>query len=132
MAPGLLLVKAGQERALERALRALGLPPDAPFSAHASPQSVAVPEYEFPEDTRRKRALLEQALAEGKQVRLMYQTETYHGWYGESRPGRTRQRLLTPLEIYREGSTPYLRAEGVDDPEEERIRVGYILGIALI
>ncbi len=132
IAPGLLLVKAGQQEALERELGALGLSPSGTFSAQPGVQSEPAPEYEFPEDTRRKRALLEQATEEGRRVRLMYQTETYHGWYGESRPGKTRQRLLTPLEIYREGSTPYLRAEGIDDPEEERIRIGYILGIALV
>ena len=132
LAPGLLLVRPGQQAALERALTALGLNPGGQFVAGKGAAGTTTPDYEFPEDTRRKRALLEQALAEGRQVQLMYQTETYHGWYGESRPGKTRQRRLVPKEIYREGSTPYLLAEGVDDPEEERIRVGYILGIALV
>lgn len=132
LAPGLLLVRAGQQSALERELTTLGLTPDGAFVAGKQATSSAAPDYDFPEDTRRKRALLEQAIAEGRQVQLMYQTETYHGWYGESRPGKTRQRLFTPKEIYKEGSTPYLLAEGVNDPEEERIRVGYILGIALV
>ena len=132
LAPGVLLVRAGQQSALERELKALGLTPDGAFVAGRQAGVNAAPDYDFPEDTRRKRALLEQAIAEGRQVRLMYQTETYHGWYGESRPGKTRQRLFMPKEIYKEGSTPYLLAEGVDDPEEERIRVGYILGIALV
>ena len=131
LAPGLLLVKAGQEAALKRELSALGLPPDGEFSARPQNAAQSAPDYEFPEDTRRKRLLLEQAIAEGRNVRLMYQTETYHGWYGESRPGKSRQRLLTPREIYKEGSTPYLLADVVGEQEEERIRVGYVLGIAL-
>jgi len=132
LAPGLLLVKAGQQAALEHELTALGLTPDGHFSAEPPPPEERSPEYEFPADTRRKRLLLEQAIAEGRTVRLMYQTETFHGWYGESRPGRTRQRLLRPLGIDKDGSTPYLLAEGIDDPEEERIRIGYVLGIALV
>ncbi len=132
IAPGLLLVRAGQQSALERELKALGLTPGGALTAGKQAGVNAAPDYDFPEDTRRKRALLEQAIIDGRQVRLMYQTETYHGWYGESRPGKTRQRLFVPKEIYKEGSTPYLLAEGVNDPEEERIRVGYILGIALV
>jgi Helicase conserved C-terminal domain len=132
LAPGLLLVRAGQQSALERELTGLGLAPENHFTPQPQATEVSTPDYEFPEDTRRKRALLEEAIEAGRRVRLMYQAETYHGWYGESRPGKTRQRLLTPMEIYRQGSTPYLRAEGVDDPEEEQIRVGYILGIAVV
>ncbi|WP_407569473.1 helicase-associated domain-containing protein [Deinococcus altitudinis] len=132
LAPGLLLVKAGQQGALERELSALGLTPDGEFSAQPQNAGKTAPDYEFPEDTRRKRILLEQAITEGRDARLMYQTETYHGWYGESRPGKTRQRLLTPREIYKEGSTPYLLADVVGEQEEERIRVGYVLGIALV
>jgi hypothetical protein len=125
-------VKAGQEGALKRELTALGLTPDGEFSARPQNTAASAPDYEFPEDTRRKRLLLEQAIAEGRDARLMYQTETYHGWYGESRPGKTRQRLLTPREIYKEGSTPYLLADVVGEQEEERVRVGYVLGIALM
>jgi len=132
LAPGLLLVEAGQQAALEHELEALGLTPDGTFTAGPQPAEARTPEYEFPADTRRKRLLLEQAIAEGRSVRLMYQTETFHGWYGESRPGRTRQRLLRPLGIDKDGSTPYLLVEGIDDPEEERIRIGYVLGIALV
>ena len=132
LTPCLLLVKTGQEQALKRELTALGLTPDGEFSAQPQNAAQSAPDYEFPEDTRRKRILLEQAIAEGRNVRLMYQTETYHGWYGESRPGKSRQRLLTPREIYKEGSTPYLLADVVGEQEEERIRVGYVLGIALV
>ena len=132
LAPGLLLVRAGQQGTVEHELGRLGLPPEGPLGLQSASDAPGLPDYEFPEDTRRKRALLEQAIAEGRQVRLMYQTETYHGWYGESRPGKTRQRLLVPQEIYREGSTPYLRADVPGEHEEEQIRIGYILGIALV
>ncbi|WP_425146589.1 hypothetical protein [Deinococcus sp.] len=134
---GLLLVQAGQEAALERELTALGLAP-----AHAlrlqEAQDARTPagsggpaEYVFPEDTRQKRTLLEQAIEGGRRVRLMYQSETFHGWYGESRPGKTRQEVFTPLGVYRQGSTPYLKAQRLGDGSEETIRIGYVLGIAV-
>ena len=136
---GLLLVRAGQTEALTRELAALGLAtadtlrlggrPERGDTAAAVSSSA---EYEFPEDTRRKRALLEQAIAAGRQVRLMYQQESFHGWYGESRPGKTRQEVFRPLSVYRQGSTPYLQARRLSDDSEESIRIGYVLGIGVL
>jgi len=129
LGPGLLLLHPGQEQALREELARLGLPAAdtlQPLAEGGVPVS-----YEFPEDTRRKRALLEQAVAEGREVGLMYQQETYNGWYNESRPGRTRQGVFRPLGVLRQGSTPYLRVETIEGAEEETIRIGYVLGIAL-
>ncbi|MFC4454391.1 helicase-associated domain-containing protein [Deinococcus sonorensis] len=130
LGPGLLLVQAGQEEALRAALAQLGLGPAATLSATPAASGGAA-DYEFPDDTRQKRALIERAIELGSNLQLMYQTETYHGWYGESRPGRTRQELVRPLQVVREGSTPYLLARRLPDGEDERIRIGYVLGLAL-
>ncbi|ULH14594.1 hypothetical protein MF271_11270 [Deinococcus sp. KNUC1210] len=60
----------------------------------------------------------------------MYQSETFHGWYGESRPGKTRQDNFLPTSVYRQGSAPYLQATRLSDDSEENIRIAYVLGIA--
>ena len=52
----------------------------------------------------------------------MYQTETYHGWYGESRPRQDPPGQLLPLSVYRQAARPTFQATRLSDDSEENIR----------
>ena len=85
-------------------------------------------------DTRKKREFLEEAIRNGHELRLQYNEEKYvsSGW-NSSRVTTGRRRLdeIRPLRVDRQGSTPYLEARDLKTGGEMRIRVQYILGMAI-
>ncbi|UBV44711.1 helicase-associated domain-containing protein (plasmid) [Deinococcus taeanensis] len=127
--PNLFAVPAGQEQALETALRALGLTPHRELLA---PQGAAS-DLVMITDTRKKREFLEEAIRNGHNLLIQFNEEkTVGGWYSSrATPGKRRLDEFQPLRVDRAGNTPYLDARNLKSSEEERIRIQYILGIAI-
>ncbi|UQN09600.1 helicase-associated domain-containing protein [Deinococcus sp. QL22] len=130
LGPNLFTVKAGKEAALETALSALGLAPNRKIAA---PQSAAS-DLLIITDTRKKREFLEEAIRNGHNLLIQYQEEKLvgSGWYGSRvSAGKRRLEEFQPMRVDRDGSTPYLQARELKSGEEERIRIQYILGLAI-
>lgn len=130
LGPTLFTVQTGKAQALETALGALGLAPD---------HKIAVPQGAASDllvitDTRKKREFLEEAIRNGHNLLLQYNEEKTvgSGWYSSRiTAGKRRLDEFQPLRIDRTGSTPYLEARDLKTGEKERIRIQYILGVAI-
>ena len=134
--PTVIAVKRGAEKKLEAALNALGLEAGTALrpgvreveAASLSPLSMGL-------DTRKMRVILESAIAQKREVELQYHSEkttrTRHG-YGEKSRGKVVQERLTPISVTYSASTPYLSALTTDAEQTRRIRIGYILGLAMV
>ncbi|MFK7604251.1 helicase-associated domain-containing protein [Deinococcus sp. SM5_A1] len=130
LSPSLLTVHAGKEAAFETALHALGLTPN----REIMPAQDAASDLLVLTDTRKKREFLEEAIRNGHELLLQYTEEKYvsSGWNGSRvTTGKRRLDELRPLQVDRQGSTPYLDARDLKTGEEVRIRVQYILGMAI-
>jgi hypothetical protein len=130
LGPNLFTVQAGKEQALETALNALGL---APTRQIVVPQGAAS-DLLMITDTRKKREFLEEAIRNGHNLLIQYNEEKSvgSGWYGSRiTAGKRRLDEFRPLRVDRVGSTPYLEARDLKTGEEERIRIQYILGMAI-
>ncbi|MFB9993138.1 helicase-associated domain-containing protein [Deinococcus oregonensis] len=130
LGPNLFTVQAGKEQALEAALSALGLAPN---------RKIAVPQGTSSDllmitDTRKKREFLEEAIRNGHNLLIQYNEEKNvgSGWYSSRiTAGKRRLDEFQPLRVDRLGSTPYLEARDLKTGEKERIRIQYILGLAI-
>jgi len=127
--PNLFAVQAGKEQALEIALGALGLTPQRDLLA---PQGAAS-DLLMITDTRKKREFLEEAIRNGHNLLIQYNEEkNVGGWYSSRvTTGKRRLDEFQPLRVDRAGTTPYLEAKKLKSGEDERIRIQYILGLAL-
>ncbi len=130
LGPTLFTVQPGKEPAFEAALISLGLSPKREIVAVQG----ATTDLVVLTDTRKKREFLEEAIRNGHNLLLQYHEEKYvsSGWHG-SRVTNGRRRLdeVRPLRIDRQASTPYLEARDLNTKEDIRIRVQYILGLAI-
>ncbi|THF69822.1 hypothetical protein E7T06_09965 [Deinococcus sp. Arct2-2] len=130
LGPTLFTVQAGKEAALEAALNILGLAPNRKIVA---PQGTAS-DLLMITDTRKKREFLEEAIRNGHNLLIQYNEEKSvgSGWYGSRiTAGKRRLEEFRPLRVDRAGSTPYLEARELKSGEDERIRIQYILGLAI-
>ena len=134
--PTVIPVKRGAEKKLQAALNALGLEVGTVLrpgvkeveAASLNPLSMGL-------DTRKMRVLLEGAIAQKRDVELQYHsektTQTRYGYPEKSR-GKVVQECLIPISITYSASTPYLNALTADAEQNRRIRIGYILGLAIV
>ena len=134
--PTVIPVKRGAEKKLQAALNALGLEVGTVLrpgvkeveASSLNPLSMGL-------DTRKMRVLLEGAIAQKREVELQYHsektTQTRYGYPEKSR-GKVVQERLIPISVTYSASTPYLSALTADAEQTRRIRIGYILGLAVV
>jgi Helicase conserved C-terminal domain len=129
LGPTLFTVQPGKESAFQAALSTLGLSPTHDIVAASGVATDLV----MLTDTRKKREYLEDAIRNGYHLLLEYNEEKYvsSGWHSRVTPGRRRLDEVQPLRVDRHGPTPYLEARTLNTGEDLRIRVQYILGLAI-
>ena len=136
LSPTAMLVKRGAERKLEAALSALGITVGQALRDNMiAIEAQSLSPLQMGLDTRKMRGILETAIAQQRDVELQYHsektTQTRYG-YGEKSRGKVMQEALKPISITYSASTPYLSAVTLEGEETRRIRIGYILGLAIV
>ncbi len=135
LSPTAMLVKRGAERKLEAALSALGLEVGQVLRDNIKAlEAQSLSPLQMGLDTRKMRGILETAVSQQRDVELQYHsektTQTRYGYPEKSR-GKVVQEALKPISITYSASTPYLNAVTLEGEETRRIRIGYILGLAI-
>lgn len=135
LSPTAMLVKRGAEKKLEAALSALGLEVGQVLRDNIKMvESQSLSPLQMGLDTRKMRGILETAIAQRRDVELQYHsektTQTRYGYPEKSR-GKVVQEALKPISVTYSASTPYLNAVTLEGEETRRIRIGYILGLAI-
>ena len=135
LSPTAILVKHGAERKLEAALSALGLEVGQALRENIKAlDAQSLSPLQMGLDTRKMRGILETAIAQQCDVELQYHsektTQTRYGYPEKSR-GKVVQEAFKPISVTYSASTPYLNAVTLEGEETRRIRIGYILGLAI-
>ena len=135
LSPTAFLVKPGAQHKLETALKTLGLEAGQTLRENIKALEIQnLSPLQMGLDTRKMRGILETAIAQQRDVELQYHsektTQTRYGYPEKSR-GKVVQEALKPISITYSASTPYLNAVILEGEETRRIRIGYILGLAI-
>ncbi len=130
------LVKAGSEKPLEQALKALGIETGAALREDLkAAESQGLNPLQTGLDTRKMRMIIEKAIEQGRNLELHYDDEkTIQSRYGypEKMRGKPKHERIAPSAIVYSASTPYFNGETLDKKEKRTIRIGYIHGIGII
>jgi hypothetical protein len=135
ISPTTYLIKTGREAGLDQALKALGIAPTSELVANLKAQAIQGSIMQTGLPTRKVRELAEAALRDKRDLEVQYHREkvNYNRYgYPSSTKGKVVSEKLEPKEISYDGSTPYLEGATIEEGEPRRIRLGYVLGIAVL
>lgn len=131
-----LPVKQGSEKALEVALSDLGIMTTSAFRKEVKAVSgQLLTPMQTGLDTRKMRVMIESAIEQKRHLDLKYEEEvTLYSRYGypEKTKGKIFQEQIIPKKVVYSGSTPYFVGSTLEGNNAREIRIGYILGIAVI
>ncbi len=129
------LIKEGQEKDLRQSLKSLNIGVSQTFKQDLKAQESQSSILQTGLNTRKMRELIEDAIEKGRSLELKYHRENtnYNRYgYGKSTKGKILTETIKPSEVYYRASTPYFDGWGSKNDELRSIRIGYIVGIAVL
>ncbi len=130
------LVKAGSEKSLQEALKALGIEAGAALRANlTATSSQSLNPLQIGLNTRKMREMIELAIAQNRSLEIKYDEEkTVYGNYGypEKTRGKIKHEKIKPTDVSYAASTPYFSGKTLEGAKERTIRIGYIHAIGVI
>ena len=129
------LIKEGQEKDLRQSLKSLNVSVSQVFKQDLKAQESQSSILQTGLNTRKMRELIEDAIEKGRSLELKYHREktNYNRYgYGKTTKGKMVTETIKPSKVYYRASTPYF--DGWDGKKDEfrNIRIGYIIGIAVL
>ena len=136
LGPTAWLVKPGFEKQLEKTLKELGIESQKEIRTNLEAvTSGGISSLQMGLDTRKMRVIIENAILENRNLELRYHdekvTQTRYGYPEKSR-GKILTERIQPKHVHYSASTPYFSGDVLEGNKSRTIRIGYILGIAVI
>ncbi len=129
------LIKEGQEKDLRQSLKSLNVGVSLTFKQDLKAQESQSSILQTGLNTRKMRELIEDAIEKGRSLELKYHREqTSYNRYGYSKTskGKMVTETIKPSEVYYRASIPYFDGWGSKEDRLRNIRIGYIVGIAVL